>query len=157
VSLGIICLFIAAKIEEVDTPKASKLIYCEIYENFKKDDLLSKECTIMKSLHYKLSTYTAVLWLKAYMQLATAEEDQDVEIQQFPSDLFAKALKLLDFCILDIDNLKYSYREIAASIIYHIMGESALEKCYGHLPIMTEQCIYWMSSHVNSLKEPKIM
>lgn len=66
--IGITCLFIAAKIEEIYPPKLSDFSYvtdgaCD------DEDILSKELVILKALNWDLTPMTVNAWLSVYLQL----------------------------------------------------------------------------------------
>ncbi|XP_034236732.1 G1/S-specific cyclin-E1 isoform X1 [Thrips palmi] len=69
--IGITCLFIAAKMEEIYPPKIQEFAYvtdgaCT------EADILSKELAIMKCLDWRLSPLTVNYWLNTYMQLVSS-------------------------------------------------------------------------------------
>ena len=69
--IGITCLFIAAKMEEIYPPKIGEFAYvtdgaCT------ESDILSKELAIMKCLEWRLSPLTVNYWLNTYMQLVSS-------------------------------------------------------------------------------------
>ncbi|KAJ1523943.1 hypothetical protein ONE63_010492 [Megalurothrips usitatus] len=69
--IGITCLFIAAKMEEIYPPKIGEFAYvtdgaCT------ESDILAKELAIMKCLEWRLSPLTVNYWLNTYMQLVSS-------------------------------------------------------------------------------------
>ncbi|XP_026286051.1 G1/S-specific cyclin-E1 isoform X2 [Frankliniella occidentalis] len=69
--IGITCLFIAAKMEEIYPPKIGEFAYvtdgaCS------ESDILSKELAIMKCLEWRMSPLTVNYWLNTYMQLVSS-------------------------------------------------------------------------------------
>lgn len=73
--VGITCLFIAAKIEEIYPPKVSDFAYvtdgaCT------EQQILIKELVILKSLKWNLNSMTVNSWLTVYMQLYTIFEKE---------------------------------------------------------------------------------
>lgn len=66
--IGITCLFIAAKVEEIYPPKIGEFAYvtdgaCQ------EEDILQHEILILQALNWKISPVTAIAWLGIYMQL----------------------------------------------------------------------------------------
>lgn len=66
--IGITCLFIAAKVEEIYPPKLSEFAYvtdgaCS------EDDILKQELVILSALKWQTSPITIIGWLGVYMQL----------------------------------------------------------------------------------------
>jgi cyclin E len=65
--LGVTCLFIAAKIEEIYPPKLQEFAYvtdgaCS------EDEILNMELVILKGLNWGLSPMTPNAWVKFYIQ-----------------------------------------------------------------------------------------
>ena len=141
--LGITCLFIAAKIEEIYPPKMSEFAYvtdgaCN------ESEITTKELTILKALNWELCPMTANNWLTVFMQLYASHEKENSRmrrrtrrdadsflIPEFQSSLFAQIAHLVDLCILDIGSLAYSYSVIAASALYHFTSEDIVSQCTG--------------------------
>lgn len=73
--VGITCLFIAAKIEEIYPPKVSDFAYVTDGACTEKE-ILHKELVILKSLKWNLNSMTANSWLTIYMQLYTIYEKE---------------------------------------------------------------------------------
>lgn len=66
--IGITCLFIAAKVEEIYPPKLSEFAYvtdgaCN------EEDILTQELVILTALKWQITPVTIVGWLSIYMQL----------------------------------------------------------------------------------------
>lgn len=146
--IGITCLFIAAKIEEIYPPKLSEFAY--VTDGACKDeDILDRELLILKSLNWDLTPMTVNGWLCVYMQLyATMKENasnniesspigkkrkpnHDFMIPGYPSQFFAQVAHLLDLSILDIGSLTYPYSIIAAAALYHFTNENTVYQCTG--------------------------
>lgn len=73
--VGITCLFIAAKIQEIYPPKVSDFAYvtdgaCT------EQQILTKELVILKSLAWNLNSMTVNSWLTIYLQMHTLLEKQ---------------------------------------------------------------------------------
>lgn len=81
--IGITCLFIAAKIEEIYPPKLSEFSYvtdgaCE------DEDILNKELVILKSLNWDLTPMTVNAWLSVYLQLYAGMQKENAGDQHQP-------------------------------------------------------------------------
>uniref|UniRef100_A0A1A9X494 Uncharacterized protein n=1 Tax=Glossina brevipalpis TaxID=37001 RepID=A0A1A9X494_9MUSC len=66
--IGITCLFVAAKVEEIYPPKIGEFAYvtdgaCE------ESDILKHEILLLQALQWNISPLTAIGWLGVYMQL----------------------------------------------------------------------------------------
>lgn len=73
--VGITCLFIAAKMQEIYPPKVSDFAYVTDGACTEKD-ILTKELVIMKFLKWNLNSITVNSWLTVYMQLYAIRELQ---------------------------------------------------------------------------------
>lgn len=147
--IGITCLFIAAKVEEIYPPKLSEFAYvtdgacCE-------EDILKQELIILTALKWQINPVTIIGWLSVYMQLnvskrmpktispvrtahTTAPDTSDGEEQeaadeafvfpQFSGMEFAQTAQLIDLCTLDLGIANYSYSVIAAAAISHTFNK----------------------------------
>lgn len=137
--IGITCLFIAAKIEEIYPPKLSEFAYvtdgaCT------EDEIIINELVILKALKWGLYPMTVNSWLTVYMQLyASLEKENAIQrqngdsfmIPDYSAKLFAQIAHLLDLCILDIGTLNFPYSIIAASALYHFTSETIVYQCTG--------------------------
>ncbi|KAG1955638.1 G1/S-specific cyclin-E1 [Pimephales promelas] len=150
--VGISCLFIAAKMEEIYPPKVHQFAYvtdgaCS------EDDILNMEIIIMKELNWSLSPLTPVAWLNIYMQMAYLKETAEVLIAQYPQATFAQIAELLDLCVLDARSLEFSYSLIAASALFHFSSLELVMKVSGLKWCDLEQCVRWMVPFAMSIRE----
>jgi cyclin E len=79
--IGITCLFISSKIEEIYPPKVSEFAYvtdgaCT------EDDIQTKELVILKSLKWDLVPMTVNGWLCVYMQLFSSLDKENSDIKK---------------------------------------------------------------------------
>lgn len=147
--IGITCLFIAAKVEEIYPPKLSEFAYvtdgacCE-------EDILKQELIILTALKWQINPVTIIGWLSVYMQLnvskrmpktispartaqttapATSDGEEQEEADeafvfpQFSGMEFAQTAQLIDLCTLDLGIANYSYSVIAAAAISHTFNK----------------------------------
>ena len=74
--VGITCLFIAAKVQEIYPPKVSDFAY--VTDGACTDQqILTKELVILKSLDWNLNSMTVNSWLTIYMQLYAMLQKQN--------------------------------------------------------------------------------
>ena len=139
--LGVTCLFIAAKIEEIYPPKLQEFAYvtdgaCS------EDEILSMELVILKGLNWGLSPMTPNSWVKLYMQVNQANYivemngsnpagNEDFVLPQFSGNRFSKVMQLVDLCILDIGSLSFPYSVLSASALYHCQDQAAALQASG--------------------------
>jgi len=159
--LGITCLFIAAKIEEIYPPKMSEFAYvtdgaCE------EPEITTKELIVLKALNWELCPMTANNWLTVYMQLyASLDKENSLLrrdgnaflIPKYESNLFARIAHLVDLCILDIGSLAFSYSIIAASALYHFTHEDVVFQCTGIQMSELRECVVWMIPFALAIKD----
>ncbi|XP_051562832.1 G1/S-specific cyclin-E1-like [Myxocyprinus asiaticus] len=150
--IGISCLFIAAKMEEIYPPKVHQFAYvtdgaCT------EDDILNMEIIIMKELNWSLSPLTSVAWLNIYMQMAYLKENTEVLMAQYPQATFVQIAELLDLCILDVKSLEFSYSLLAASALYHFSSLELVMKVSGLKWCDLEECVKWMVPFAMSIRE----
>lgn len=143
--IGITCLFIAAKVEEIYPQKLSEFAYVTDGA-CREEDILRQELIILTALKWQISPVTIIGWLSVYMQLnantrtvgtqkstsntegtdASQNEQKTEEIAddafvfpQFSGLEYAQTAQLLDLCTLDVGIANYPYSVIAAAAISH--------------------------------------
>ncbi|KAF7399049.1 G1/S-specific cyclin-E1-like [Vespula maculifrons] len=152
--IGITCLFIAAKVEEIYPPKIAEFAYvtdgaCT------EEEILGKELIILKGLGWNLSPMTAPGWLNIYMQIESGDWSKpNVFIYpQYSGLQYSQAAQLLDLATLDEGSLKFPYSHIAAGAIYHTQGrERALRASH----LSWEQlapCVKWLTAFASTVLE----
>ncbi|VDM65123.1 unnamed protein product [Strongylus vulgaris] len=92
-------------------------------------DVRTFEIIMLKELHWSLSPLTSIHWLSMYMQFLGKKEavkndgEKHVVDQRFtvPDTLredFMNMAKVLDLVLFDVASLKYSYRQLAAAVLF---------------------------------------
>ena len=128
--IGVTCLFIASKIEEIYPPKLQEFAYvtdgaCA------EEDILKMELVVLKQMNWSLTPRTANAWSKLILQIdgrinSAAENNssnQSVHSLIKPSYCgltHSKIMHLVDLCMLDINALNFSYASLAASASYFV-------------------------------------
>lgn len=138
--IGITCLFVAAKVEEIYPPKIGEFAYvtdgaCE------EEDIIHQEQILLNALEWKTSPVTIIGWLSVYMQLYVNNRtprtlsknlDQNVNVKdeddaflypQFSGYEFVRTTQLLDLCTLDVELASFSYSVLAAAAIAHTLNK----------------------------------
>lgn len=137
--IGITCLFVAAKVEEIYPPKIGEFAYvtdgaCE------EEDIINQEQILLSTLQWKTSPVSIIGWLSVYMQLYVSNrtpktlsnnvkenqnETEDVAFlyPQFSGFEFVRATQLLDLCTLDLELASFSYSVLAAAAIAHTLNK----------------------------------
>lgn len=144
--IGVTCLFIAAKVEEIYPPKISEFAYITdgaCSEN----DILRQELVILSTLQWNVNPVTISGWLSMYMQInvtssklqvhsveprtrgrrsmadrinAEVKQAEAFVYPQFSGMEYAKVTQLTDLCSLDVEISNFPYSIIAAAAISHV-------------------------------------
>ncbi|XP_020810625.1 G1/S-specific cyclin-E [Drosophila serrata] len=157
--IGITCLFVAAKVEEIYPPKIGEFAYvtdgaCT------EQDILNHEKILLQALDWDISPITITGWLGVYMQLnvnnrtpasfahigrqKAAEADDAFIYPQFSGFEFVQTSQLLDLCTLDVGMANYSYSVLAAAAISHTFSREAALRCSGLDWQVIQPCARWM-------------
>ncbi|XP_052815228.1 G1/S-specific cyclin-E-like [Mya arenaria] len=154
--LGITCLFIAAKLEEIYPPKLVEFAYvtdgaCT------EDEILDQELIILKAIKWDLSPVTANGWLNVYLQVSNAEQIRGGEhgfvFPQYSSHAFVQIVRLLDLCMLDIESLQFQYSVLAAAALYHNSSKELALSVSGYKWLDILPCVQWMAPFAVSVRE----
>uniref|UniRef100_A0A3B4BAU1 Uncharacterized protein n=1 Tax=Periophthalmus magnuspinnatus TaxID=409849 RepID=A0A3B4BAU1_9GOBI len=149
--IGITCLFIAAKVEEMYPPKLHQFAYVTD-EACTEDEILSMEIIIMKELNWSLCPQTPISWLNVYMQVAFLKETDELLIPKYPQATFTQIAELLDLCMLDVRCLEFSNGVLAASALFHFSSLELVENVSGK-NLLVEECVRWMVPFAMALRE----
>ena len=170
--IGVTCLFIGAKIEEIYPPKLQEFAYvtdgaCT------EEEILQMELMILKGLNWGLSPMTPNAWMRLYMQIFHGSKkpfDESFCLPAYSGLPFSRAMQLLDLCVLDISSLEFSYSVLATSALYHSETEAVAlhvsgEKfsfifdsvlfyfSSGYSWQQISKCVSWMSAFAFALRE----
>ncbi|XP_064546951.1 G1/S-specific cyclin-E isoform X2 [Drosophila montana] len=170
--IGITCLFVAAKVEEIYPPKISEFAYVTDGACTERD-ILQHEILLLLALNWDICPITVTAWLGVYMQLivnnrtpasfsqigkqAIAGEADDAFIYpQFKAYEFVQTSQLLDLCTLDVGMANYPYSILAAAAISHTFNRETALRCSGLDWEAVQPCARWMEPffHVVSKKAP---
>ena len=150
--VGVTCLFVGAKIEEIYPPKLNEFAYvtdgaCT------EDEILSMELVVIKTLNWGLSPMTPNGWMKMYMQVAKAPTRESFVSPQFSGSPFVKAMQLLDLVTLDMDSMSFPYSVLAATA-FAITQENRAQAMAvsGYSWPELAKCHKWMSVFWDTLK-----
>ncbi|KAM7015018.1 G1/S-specific cyclin-E1 [Tautogolabrus adspersus] len=150
--IGITCLFIAAKVEEMYPPKIYQFAYVTD-EACTEDEIVSMEVIIMKELKWSLSPQTPISWLNVYMQVAYLKETDELLIPRYPQKTFVQIAELLDLCMLDVRCLEFSNGVLAASALFHFSSLEVVENVSALKRVELEECVRWMVPFAKALRE----
>eukprot|EP00099_Drosophila_melanogaster_P014018 NP_476959.1 cyclin E, isoform A [Drosophila melanogaster] len=157
--IGITCLFVAAKVEEIYPPKIGEFAYVTDGACTERD-ILNHEKILLQALDWDISPITITGWLGVYMQLnvnnrtpasfsqigrqKSAEADDAFIYPQFSGFEFVQTSQLLDLCTLDVGMANYSYSVLAAAAISHTFSREMALRCSGLDWQVIQPCARWM-------------
>ncbi|KAK4297342.1 hypothetical protein Pmani_030222 [Petrolisthes manimaculis] len=162
--IGITCLFIAAKIEEIYPRNLSEFAYVTdgaCLEN----EILEKELVILKKLNWDLAPLTSNNWLNTYLQLTQDLPQEELpSVEGNPDDhsfvfprysplTFVQVARLMDLCTLDISSLAFSSSMIAATAMCHAMSPQLATKVSGYSLQDLKECYDWMAAFALTVQE----
>nr|XP_027198559.1 G1/S-specific cyclin-E1-like [Dermatophagoides pteronyssinus] len=161
--IGITCLFIAAKIEEIFPPKRNRFSFvCDGACSDK--EIFDMELVIMNTLEWNLRPITPIAWLSAFFKVYTFSEKENTNnksrqqvnesflIPDYESELFVHVAHLIDLCTLDAGSLTFQYSVIAASAFYHFTDEDVVLHCTGKTLNELQSCVEWMVPFAIAIK-----
>ncbi|KAL0851563.1 hypothetical protein ABMA28_007350 [Loxostege sticticalis] len=167
--IGITCLFIAAKVEEVYPPKIGEFAYvtdgaCT------SEEILTEELLILRILSWSITPITINSWLNVYMQLASegrsakrrllGESDVGANalrgytfvFPQYSSLEFVICGQLIDLAVLHVDVNKFSYSAVAAAAIAHSFNKELAIRVSGYSWEALEPCYRWLEPFVRVVR-----
>ncbi|KAH8273622.1 hypothetical protein KR018_004674, partial [Drosophila ironensis] len=166
--IGITCLFVAAKVEEIYPPKIGEFAYVTDGACTERD-ILNHEKILLQALDWDISPITITGWLGVYMQLnannrtpasfaqmsrqkaaeastssVSSSADDAFIYPQFSGYEFVQTSQLLDLCTLDVGMANYSYSVLAAAAISHTFNREVALRCSGLDWQVIQPCAHWM-------------
>ncbi|KAG5675623.1 hypothetical protein PVAND_005512 [Polypedilum vanderplanki] len=170
--IGITCLFIASKVEEIYPPKLHEFAYvtdgaCT------EEDILQQEILILQALNWCITPVTIMGWVSIFMQLNATTGQTDVAgmepkallllnsskwsnsfiYPQFTGVDYARTAQLIDLCSLDVMIANFPYSIIAAAAISHTIDKNTGKKVSGLDWATIAPCAKWMEPYFQVLEE----
>ncbi|KAM3960844.1 cyclin E [Aphomia sociella] len=167
--IGITCLFIAAKVEEVYPPKIGEFAYvtdgaCTT------EEILMEELLILKILSWSITPITINSWLNIYMQLASEGRSAKRRLLG-ESDIGANALRgytfvfpqysslefvicgqLIDLAVLHVDVNLFPYSVVAAAAMAHSFNKELAIRVSGYAWGALEACWRWLAAAARAVR-----
>ncbi|KAK3006588.1 hypothetical protein RJ639_016118 [Escallonia herrerae] len=109
--LGVACMMIAAKYEEICAPRVEE--FCYITDNtYSRDEVLEMESAVLNYLRFEMTAPTAICFLRHFVQVAQ-------RVHKVPAmQLEFLASYLAELSLLDYSMLRYAPSMIAASATF---------------------------------------
>jgi len=153
--IGVSCLFIGAKIEEIYPPKLQEFAYvtdgaCT------EEEILNMELMILKGLNWGLSPMTPNNWMRMYLQIlhgSKTPNDDAFSLPAYSGLPFSRVMQLLDLAVLDVGSLEFSYSVLATSALYHAENEEVALSVSGYRWEDIARCVRWMAAFSFALRE----
>lgn len=152
--IGVTCLLIASKFEEIYPPKLNEFAYITD-GSCSESDILRTEISIVKAIDWKTTTITADRWLSIFLQLLYIKEGDVTVVTKFSTKIYETVTKLLDLCSLDEGYLRFSYRIIAATAFHLVCSKPSALIGWGLRCSDLKDCSDWMRPYWRALKEKK--
>lgn len=170
--IGITCLFIASKVEEIYPPKLHEFAYVTD-SACSEDDILAQEVLILQELDWSITPVTIMGWVSIYMQLndTTGKTDgagldpkallllnsskwsQSFIYPQFSGLNYVRTAQLCDLASLDVGMGDFPYSIIAAAAVSHTLGRSVATRVSGLSWEQIALCAKWMEPYHQVLEE----
>ncbi|CAG9767254.1 unnamed protein product [Ceutorhynchus assimilis] len=168
--VGITCLFIASKLEEIFPPHLNEFSYvCD--GACSTEDILNCELLILNSLGWDLNVMTPSCWLNLYMQIhfqaptvikrrLHQDTTRDFLFPQYSGYQFTRASQMIDAFSLDPGFLKFSYSTLAAAAMYFMYGKQVALEVSGFAWEQLQPCAEYMAAFYLVLRDtpdPRLM
>jgi hypothetical protein len=160
--VGVTCLFLAAKLEEVRPPLVHD--YARVTAGaHSADELRHFERVVLDRLHWRMSSPTVQMWINLFLNNATRRAhaatgriaaDPTYGLRSFGPkyhpDRFSVLMAIADNCIHHEDSLRFSYSMLAAAIlvVHGIGAEPAVASLHGYEVAHLHECIAFVQPFV---------
>lgn len=161
--VGVTCLFLASKLEEVYPPRLTEFSYvCD--GACSPEDILNCELLILNSLGWDLNVMTPSDWLNLYMQIhfqapsvirrkLNQDTTRNFLFPQYSGYQFTRASQMIDAFSLDPGFLKFSYSTIAAAAMYFMYGKQVALDVSGLTWEQLQPCAEYMAAFYLVLRD----
>lgn len=154
--IGITCLFIASKVEEMYPPKVAEFAFLTDGACTDKE-ILDLELVLLKILNWDVNPVTSNGWLNLFLQVGQQEDIEEPEhgfmFSQYSSNAYVQISQVMDLAMLDIGCLGYLYSAIAASAIYHLTDKDIAVSLSGYKWEDLLPCVNWMTPFAQTIRE----
>lgn len=118
--LGITCLFISCKYEEIYPPELKDHVYITD-QTYSKEEIIKMEDDILRKLNFELTFPTSLRYLEIFTEIMKEKEnskEDNKDNNPNNNDVFLFSRYLLELCLVEYAMLKYTNGEIALSAYY---------------------------------------
>ncbi|CAE7530876.1 unnamed protein product [Symbiodinium necroappetens] len=116
--VGVTGMFVAAKFEEIDPPRATDFVY--ITDNtYSKDDLLQMECMMLSALEFRVVVPTPAHFFNHFVKANNCENVRHIESVKY----------ILELALIDLRMIRYPPSHLLAAAILlsnDLFGRAAL-------------------------------
>ncbi|XP_044740994.1 G1/S-specific cyclin-E [Chrysoperla carnea] len=171
--LGITCLFLAAKVEEIYPPKLAEFSY--VTDGACTDDnILTKEVIVLRELNWELTPMTVNYWLCLYMQIyihkteiqsthhgnhetsmvrCKEQNENSFVYPQYSAMDYETAIRICNLAAWDIGLFRFSYAVIAAASVYYVFNREVALAVSSLTWQTLKPCVDWMYPFAVVVKE----
>lgn len=155
--LGVACLFIAAKLEEIYPPTVCR--FADLTDGAcTEDQILAQELEVLKVLHWELAPATPVAWVEIFLQCSVLPQlpagGVDLDACLYSPQQFCQIAQLLDLTVLDASSVRFSPSVLAASSLFLVAGNTVdVFGVTGMSPEQISACVHWMKPYGTTIME----
>lgn len=104
--LGVVAMFVAAKFEEIDPPKATDFVY--ITDNtYSKDELFQMECNMLSTLEFQVVVPTAAHFVNQFVKANCCENPRHAEVIKY----------IMELALLDLRMIRHKASHLVAAAV----------------------------------------
>lgn len=104
--LGVVAMFVAAKFEEIDPPKATDFVY--ITDNtYSKDELFQMECNMLSTLEFQVVVPTAAHFVNQFVKANGCENPRHAEVIKY----------IMELALLDLRMIRHKPSHLVAAAV----------------------------------------
>lgn len=153
--IGVTCLFLASKFEEIRPPTVVE--FAELTDGAcKPEDIIDQEVVILSAINWDITPMTPNNWLNIYMQILHVNIN-DSFILPATNGIFRSNHKriasVIDLALLHIGSLRFSNSILTASALYHFTDQDTVRQCTGFTHDQLVECLNWLKPFVETIKD----
>ncbi|CAE7444052.1 unnamed protein product [Symbiodinium natans] len=104
--VGVVGMFVAAKFEEIDPPRATDFVY--ITDNtYSKEDLLQMECTMLSALDFRVVVPTPAHFFNQFLKANNCDNPRHTETIKY----------ILELALIDLRMIRYTPSHLLAAAV----------------------------------------
>ncbi|XP_065194564.1 G1/S-specific cyclin-E1-like [Sycon ciliatum] len=141
--IGVTCLFVAGKLEEIYPPKASAFAY--VTDHLHEDEIRAMELDVLVTVKFRVNAVTPNTWVAFWMLYMHTEDVESTS--EYDSSLFVRVMELIDLAICDVACLLYPNRILALAAFFVVTKNWSLPASLGFHYKEVQSCAEWLTSY----------